>query len=1059
MPPRRTRRTQTRIRFDRKLVLFHWFLKLFEVQDFFALSQSLRDPRFEGFDEEGRSNFYYNLRSLVGRIQLTNEQLMLYDENIVRHWKSITQNRNRSAGQTLYPKYFQYLSLLFTEIYLDRYFSDHSQLLDDLNSYLSEFNANLPEGGDPIKPFTDGGINKLAFWCATGGGKTLLLHVNLLQYQHYLKKHPRHTKLNRVILLTPNEGLSRQHLDEFQQSGINAELFSGESRGLFAGESIEIIDIHKLKEQKGEKTFAIESFEGNNLVFVDEGHRGMAGGSESDWLGKRDKLCESGFSFEYSATFGQALRNDDALQQRYAKCIIFDYSYKWFYGDGYGKQYRIFNLPDDNDDSLRMRYLTAGLLSFFQQHKIYQDHHQEYQPYRIATPLWVFVGNSVNAVRTEKKRQVSDVVDILLFLASFMSNKTETVQVLDDFLKGKSGLTDSQGLDLYGRAFPYLLKKKYSSEELYKDILQSLFNASVPAGLHVIDMKGVDGEIALSLADNTPFGVISVGDTSKLMKLCEDQDELITTSQDFADSLFQGLNSEDSQISLLIGSRKFSEGWNSWRVASMGLMNMGRTEGAQIIQLFGRGVRLKGLDYSLKRTGSILGHTAPPDIQHLETLQIFGVRADYMAQFKAYLEEEGLPTDQTVEEVLLPVIANLGKQKLKTVKLPEGLDFKRNGPKPTLRLPHDDESISKITVDLYPGLQAMQARGMRPGDEVIKTEGRLTNAHLAFLDMDYIYFELQRMKNERAWFNLNLTRSDIASILTADNWYQLLVREEDISLDNLTFSKISRWQEMVLVLLKKYADRYYKYKKAEWEKDHYEYRILTPDDPNFIDEYRLLIDKSQDAIIEQLEKLKEEMAAGTYRDIEFSGLKIFQFDQHLYKPLLHVRNSLIEVKPVALKDSEKQFVEDLKDYYDKHATEFSDGRELYLLRNLSRGKGIGFFEAGNFYPDFVLWILDGAKQYISFIDPHGLRHESGKHSPKIQFHKTIKDIEARLGDPDVTLNSYIVSPTAYETVSWWSDGMTKQEFEDCHVYFQKEDQGTYVGQIIESSASLPATTI
>ena len=34
---------------------------------------------------------------------------------------------------------------------------------------------------------------------------------------------------------------------------------------------IEIIDIHKLEEESGDKTVAIESFEGNNLVLVDEG--------------------------------------------------------------------------------------------------------------------------------------------------------------------------------------------------------------------------------------------------------------------------------------------------------------------------------------------------------------------------------------------------------------------------------------------------------------------------------------------------------------------------------------------------------------------------------------------------------------------------------------------------------------------------------------------------------------------------------------------------------------------------------------------------------------------
>ena len=84
--------------------------------------------------------------------------------------------------------------------------------------------------------------------------------------------------------------LSRQHLEEFSLSNIQAEMFTGESRGLFAGHNIEIVDIHKLKEKKGEKTFAIESFEGNNLVFVDEGHRGMSGADEGLWLQQRNKL-------------------------------------------------------------------------------------------------------------------------------------------------------------------------------------------------------------------------------------------------------------------------------------------------------------------------------------------------------------------------------------------------------------------------------------------------------------------------------------------------------------------------------------------------------------------------------------------------------------------------------------------------------------------------------------------------------------------------------------------------------------------------------------------------
>ena len=55
-----------------------------------------------------------------------------------------------------------------------------------------------------------------------------------------------------------------------------------------------------------------------------------------------------------------------------------------------------------------------------------------------------------------------------------------------------------------------------------------------------------------------------------------------------------------------------------------------------MVQLFGRGVRLKGRGMSLKRS---LPAERPKGthMERLETLTIFGVRANYMATFKDYL--------------------------------------------------------------------------------------------------------------------------------------------------------------------------------------------------------------------------------------------------------------------------------------------------------------------------------------------------------------------------------------------------------------------------------------
>ncbi|CUS78266.1 hypothetical protein JGI14_10041, partial [Candidatus Kryptonium thompsonii] len=102
----------------------------------------------------------------------------------------------------------------------------------------------------------------------------------------------------------------------------------------------------KFVEEKkgGGVTLPVETFEGRNLIFVDEGHKGKRS-EEQKWAKLRDKLSENGFVFEYSATFGQILseKNKETLVE-YAKSIVFDYSYKYFYLDGYGKDFSVLNV-------------------------------------------------------------------------------------------------------------------------------------------------------------------------------------------------------------------------------------------------------------------------------------------------------------------------------------------------------------------------------------------------------------------------------------------------------------------------------------------------------------------------------------------------------------------------------------------------------------------------------------------------------------------------------------------------------------------------------------------
>ena len=1057
--------------FARKLVVNRWMLSLFGVTRFEELAQHLRDEALEGLDENNIHRFHHALTAhLFNLTQLSTDLLLEYDQNLVMHTQRLNERRITRGEEPIVWKYFQYLTLIFTEIYLDRYFRDPEAVLKELNTQIVAYNADNDEA-NRIMGFKEANeawpqLNKLAFWMATGSGKTLLMHANILQYQHALTRHGRRRELNRILLLTPNEGLSQQHLREFEAAGIGAELFNKNVRGLFSGQAVEIIEVTRLRDEMGDRTVAIDAFEGNNLVLVDEGHRGASGGEEGAWMRARNALCEKGFSFEYSATFGQAVKGNPKLTELYAKSTLCDYSYRYFYGDGFGKDYQILNLDQGTQQNHLELYLVACLLSFFQQQRLYRKQGNAFRPFNIENPLWIFVGGRVTA--TLAKKDASDIVEILQFLARYTTDPVGSIQRIDQVLN--QGLVTAMRKNLFADRFAYLNTCGLSPAQIFDETLAAVFNAPGGGQLSIENLKGSAGEVALRLgAENEPFGVINVGDDAKLVKLCEEKG-LAMGEREFLGSLFHEINQPHSTVHLLIGSKKFTEGWSSWRVSTMGLMNVGKGEGAQIIQLFGRGVRLKGYDVSLKRSSRTKlpeGVERPKHIDILETLGIFGIHADYMAQFRDFLEEEGLPTNDDRIEFFLPVIKNLGTQKLKTIRLEKMINgvstefgdaFRKLGPVPTLAPPDPSSEPSteylrgnQVALNWYPKIQVMRSAGLDGGDRDAEPHTtHLTCRHLAFLDLDRIYHELERFKAERGWYNLNISRDGIDALLNDQTWYRLQIPEDELVGD--TYEKVRLWEEIAVALLKKYIERFYTFRKREWELPHLEYRFLEGDDPNFLgvkdapDEgYRVVIDQSEEEIVAKLKELKASIENKVFKPWKFQSLKAIWFAKHLYEPLLYLESKIVEISPAPLNKGERQFVEDLRAFHDGQ-TEFFASRELYLLRNLSRGRGVGFFEAGNFHPDFILWLVEGDQQDIVFVDPKGIRN-LGPSDPKIQFYETIKDIEQRLGDPAVRLRSFIVSNTSSATMCKLWD-MEKSEMQKRNILFQEEDKDSYVGAIL-----------
>ncbi len=1018
--------TKKDLNLEKRLVLHAWINSLFGYGSTRELLDDLKWSD-EGFDGEGRSGVLYRLRSRSNKLKLPLEDLERYDANVRAHLEAI--NRHRAEPITL--RYFQQLAALYTELFLDRRFSAPEALVTDLN----RFAGRLEE---PTS-FEERDLDKLAFWMATGSGKTLIMHLNYLQFLHYNEK-ANAGPLDNVLLITPNEGLTGQHLEELRRSGIPCGRFSaGESGlGFAADDVVRVVEITKLKEEKkgGGVSVDVGSFEGRNLILVDEGHKGAAGGDDAKaakaWRPLRNRLAEEGFTFEYSATFGQAVQasKSEELAAEYGKAILFDYSYRHFYEDGYGKDFRVLNLRQQTDEYTDL-LLLGNLLSFYQQRRYYNERRDDLVSYNLEPPLWVFVGSSVTKER-------GDVYTVTRFLQRFLQNENGwSVENIVRLLEGGTGLQDGDGRDAFAGRFDYLKGRNEEAREVFESVLREVFHAGAGGALHVADIKGSEGELGLKVSGAEKyFGLIFIGDTSRFKKALGDEVPGVVVEDDaFTGSLFGDIENGDSQVNVLVGAKKFIEGWSSWRISNMGLLNIGKSEGSQIIQLFGRGVRLKGRDFSLKRSSaSTVVEETPEHLDLLETLNIFAVQANYMAEFKKYLEREGVDPEG-YEEIPFPIHREEAflVEGLLYPAVPEGREFTGN-----VRFSlHENEEV-KVSLDLSAKVEStrMGNGGVSTATAKAGRERSIRERHLSMLDWAGIHQDLLEYKESKGYDNLLVPPNAPKRILEKNDpapVYTLVA--DDALFEPADFAGLAGLRDAVQSILQKYVDRFYVAHQKRWDTGNMVLRELTESHPNFSD-YTVKVKGSEKGLIEEVRELAGRM------DGDAGDLPHVFFDRHLYQPLLKDRGDEVKVSPSGLEPSEQEFVEALERYLNGTGTRRDE--KVFLLRNLSRGKGVGFFDAAGFYPDFILWVkyTDGSQKAV-FVEPHGMRNDNPPpKNDKVELYLALRDLSDRLAGKDgreVFLDSYIVSATPYgELNDKWGGGWMRDDFARKHVLFEDE---------------------
>lgn len=1028
---------------SQRLTLAEWFADQLGYSSGREMLEDLKDSQSEWTD--GRNPVLLRALSRKGTgVKIPEDALRQMDDAI--HSDLAAMNRHRSPSITL--KYFQYLAALSVENYLRRYAAGPETLRAELQQFAERRGTRYPF------PQSAEDMRKLALWIATGGGKTLLMHLNYRQFLRHRKSGL--FSPDNVILLTPHETLSAQHIAEMRLSGIPCVRY-GEERGnlLDAMEGknpILVLEITKLSTKTRTGKFPVmDAFsDSRNLVLVDEGHKGTGG---ETWFEHKRKLAKQGFLIEYSATFGQATaKADKERAEEYAHAIALDYSYRHFHADGYGKDFDVVNLNNDPAPEKQDTLMLGNLLVFLQQRMCFEENRRRFSQHNLEPPLLLMLGATVTGQANSTK--TTDVAEFAGFLHRVALDQRQGAPWLLEevmrILSGESGIGTDE--DVFDNRLRWLREKfggsnkKANAAKVRAALLKHVFRADAGGALQFCTVPGAKGEVALRVSGGEePFGLIYVGDViTKLRDIIRRVEPgIILFEESSLGRYFPKVAGPTSPINILIGARKFMEGWNSWRVSGMGLLHVGRQEGPLIFQLFGRGVRLKGEGMSLKRNGM------DADLSLLETMNIFGVEANFVSKFREMLEREGV----WKETILLKMSNPLERAFRAKLQVPE---YPSEGFAEAVVLKAD----KGIKAELDLSSSAMRIRSEKTTLEIASTptETGLSEDAIASVNWDELRRQLLEYRVRAEMWNLIIPLENLPDILS--NCCSVK-HDADSPLEPTSRRNIRRIQETAFAMARKYVDKFHAARRGEWQTENIRYAPLKKDHPNFMElrEYVLRIPKEDAEIIEEIQKLAEdqELLEEMWNNDETPPLPPrIHFCDHLYQPLLlaqELKEKNIEVSPPGLNQGEADFVRALRTHLKFHQP--NKGEEIFLLRNQSQS-GLGFYSAdGGVFPDFILWIRRGKRQRIVFVEPHGMRHAPAlANDPRVQLHQRLRDLSTRLAKaPDsqnIEMDSFIISQTTHENLqpSYADGNWDKQKFRDHHILFP-DDQRSHIKNILQ----------
>ncbi|GAA9461631.1 DEAD/DEAH box helicase family protein [Helicobacter pylori] len=802
-------------------------------------------------------------------------------------------------------------------------------------------------------------INRLAFYMATGSGKTIVI-IKLVELLSVAIRMGLIPKKN-VMFFSANENLIKQFEKEIEKynrgkdyskqidfknlKSITHQDFHRAPKGFF--EKIALFyyraDLMSDEESK-ENLLNYKDYwdNGENYVILDEAHKGNK--SESKRQAIFSLLSLKGFLFNFSATFTE---ESDLIT------AVYNLSVGEWVKLGYGKESVLLkknnlnafkDLKDLNDREKEIALLKALLLLGMQKrYKIKGYFHD---------PLMLVFTHSVNV-------ENSDAEIFFKTLARVIENDNG-----NDFSKAKEDLleeikdpeflfSDDKDKDYKVKVFKEGLKSMD-----FKGLKEEVFYAN-SGHIEVIINPKNNQEIAFKLnTSDKVFCLIKIGDITEW--ICEKLKSVKVVSKNLSfkeESYFSQI--DKSSINILVGSRTFETGWDSTRPSVILFLNIGLDDDAKklVKQSFGRGVRIESLKNQRQRLAYLdideaIKENLKPNAAMLETLFVIPTNhASLEAILKIQKESENRGENRgSWREIKLektPIkhalfVPCYRKEPTSILKIPENASFKMS---------------EKNFKDLKEYFNLMSEKHF-----ILKHEIYDPKDYATLKDM----IQKAHFKKVSTWHykDLDYMISEIKGKLYPN---QKVPKDEFNALDN---EKIVHFKRIKVKADKQEA----LIKTIQEVKEH------AP-----LDKERIKIAQGE---IDPYDTDKHKQD----KTFEVDGAELLKLKEHYYTPLIKAKDC-DWLKHVVKVKSEIDFLQELQDQ--ETTKTLQENYDFWAFSKVDEHLDNLFIPYINdaterrFFPDFIFWLQKGGTQIICFIDPKGIKISDYQH--KADAYKLFKD--------------------------------------------------------------------